>query len=194
MILSVVIMSMLGGGLVTVLGYYTPFMILSSILMAVGGGLLSTFEVHTGHSMWIGYQVIFGMGVGIGMQQTMVAVQASLHHNDVAIGTAIMMFAQTLGGALFICVAQNVFQNKLVSNVASAHIEGLNPQDVISVGATQVHKLIKPEYIPIVQAAYNGAVTNTFYVATALGAISMLGAALMPWNSVKGKKIEMAAA
>ena len=63
MILALVIMSVIAGGLVTAIGYYTPFMIASSILMSVGAGLLTTFKVNTGHAEWIGYQVIFGFGV-----------------------------------------------------------------------------------------------------------------------------------
>ncbi|KAG6016876.1 hypothetical protein E4U41_004333, partial [Claviceps citrina] len=113
MILSLVIFSILSGGLVTTLGHYAPFMILSAVLMSVGAGMLSTLTVDAGPAHWIGYQILFGIGVGLGMQQTMVAVQASLAGADVAIGTAIIIFAQTLGGALFICVAQNVFQNGL---------------------------------------------------------------------------------
>ncbi|KAG5913417.1 hypothetical protein E4U42_001187 [Claviceps africana] len=194
MILSLVIFSIISGGLVTVLGHYAPFMVLSAVLMAVGAGLLSTFSVDTTPAHWIGYQILFGIGVGLGMQQTMVAVQASLDGADVAVGTAIIIFAQTLGGALFICVAQNVFQNKLVANVEGAHVPGLHAAQVISVGATEVQTLIAAEYLPVVLEAYNGAVTNSFYVSAAMGALSMVGAAFVPWNSVKGKKIEMAAA
>ncbi|GAB0134730.1 hypothetical protein EsDP_00003088 [Epichloe bromicola] len=194
MILSLVVFSIVSGGLVTTLGYYAPFMILSTVLMSVGAGLLSTFTVDTGPAHWIGYQIVFGIGVGLGMQQTMVAVQASLDGSDVAIGTAIIIFSQTLGGALFICVAQNVFQNKLVSNIADANIAGLDPLSVVTVGATEVRRLIAKEHLPAVLAAYNGAVTNTFYVSAAMAALSIIGAALVPWNSVKGKKIEMAAA
>ncbi|KAK8915416.1 hypothetical protein H634G_07573 [Metarhizium anisopliae BRIP 53293] len=194
MILSLVIFSLVSGGLVTTLGYYAPFMIASTILMSVGAGMLSTFDVNTGPAHWIGYQILFGIGVGLGMQQTMVAIQASLDGADVAIGTAIIIFSQTLGGALFICVAQNVFQNKLVSNVADAHIQGLDPASVVSVGATQIQNMIPKEFLPVVLEAYNGAVTNTFYVSAAMAALSIIGSASVPWNSVKGKKIEMAAA
>lgn len=162
--------------------------------MAVGAGLMSTFEVHSGSGVWIGYQIVFGIGVGIGMQQTMVAVQASLKQDDVAIGTAIMIFSQTLGGALFICVAQNIFQNKLVSNVAAANIDGLDPYKVVQIGATQIQTLIPKEFLPVVLAAYNNAVINTFYVSTAMGAISVFGSVFVPWNSVKGKTIELTAA
>lgn len=68
MILGLVIVSVVSGIAITVFGYYTPFMILSSVLMATGAGLLSTFKVGTGHAMWIGFQAIYGFGVGAGMQ------------------------------------------------------------------------------------------------------------------------------
>ncbi|KAH8693573.1 major facilitator superfamily domain-containing protein [Talaromyces proteolyticus] len=194
MILGLVIISMLGGGLVTVLGYYTPFMFASSVLMSVGAGLLSTFEVDTPHPQWIGYQFIFGAGVGFGMQQTMVAVQACLPAPDIAIGTSIMMFAQTLGGALFIAVAQNIFQTKLVSNVAAANIQGLDSALVLSTGATQIQTLIPKEFLPAVLTAYNSALTHTFDVAVGMACVTIIGACCIEWKSVKGKKIEMAAA
>jgi hypothetical protein len=194
MILSLVILSMLSGGLVTVVGYYTPFMLCSSILMAIGAGLLSTFQTDTGHSKWIGYQVLFGAGVGLGMQQTMVAIQASLPDPDIPIGTAIMMFSQTLGGSLFIAVAQTVFQNQLVANITVTHLAGLDPAAVISTGATEIQALIPKQFLPAVLAAYDAALAHTFYVSVALACLSLIGAACMEWNSVKGKKIEMAAA
>lgn len=67
MLLAQVILSIVAGACVTQFGYYTPFMIISSLLMAVGAGLLSTFQPDTGSGKWIGYQVIFGAGVGTGM-------------------------------------------------------------------------------------------------------------------------------
>lgn len=76
MILSLVLISIASGGAITALGYYTPFMILSSILMSIGVGLLSTWKQDTSHSKWIGYQVIYGLGVGCGMQQP--CVQTSI--------------------------------------------------------------------------------------------------------------------
>lgn len=74
MILSLVLISVVAGIGVTTLGYYAPFMIISSLLMAIGVGLMSTWKSDTNHSMWIGYQVIYGLGVGFGMQQPYVPV------------------------------------------------------------------------------------------------------------------------
>lgn len=194
LILGLVAVSMLSGGLVTYFGYYTPFMILSSVLTSVGAGLMTTFTVDTPQSQWVGYQFIYGAGTGFGMQQTMVAVQASLDGNDIAIGTAIVMFSQTLGGALFIAVAQNVFENRLVSNIEAANFPGLDPVAVLNTGATQIQKLIAPKFLPTVLTAYNNALTNAYYVSVAMSALTIIGALTIEWRSVKGKKIEMAAA
>lgn len=44
-------------------------MIVSSILAATGAGMLSTFTPESNHSLWIGYQCLTGIGIGLGMQQ-----------------------------------------------------------------------------------------------------------------------------
>ncbi|KAF1953927.1 MFS transporter [Byssothecium circinans] len=192
-ILGLVIVSMASGGAVTAIGYYTPFMLVSSILMSIGAGLLTTFETNTGHSKWIGYQFIFGAGVGFGMQQTLVAVQTALPKDDIPIGTALMMFCQTLGGALFISVGQNVFTNQLIKNLASV-VPDMNPQLVLSAGATGIKSVVPQQFLGGVLVAYNKTLTQTFYVSVATAALSILGASVVQWKSMKGKDIQMGAA
>lgn len=192
MILSLVLMSILSGGAVTVLGYYTPWMIASSILMSIGVGLLSTLEVDSGHAKWIGYQIIYGFGVGFGMQQPIIAAQTVLKLDDVPVGTSLIIFMQTLGGALFISVAQNIFTNRLVSNLLEK-VPTLDPSIVLRTGATSLKHAIDADHadlLPDVLFAYNGALTQTFYVSLALAALSIFGAVGIEWKSVKGKKIE----
>jgi MFS family permease len=189
MILGLVLVSVVAGGAVSAVGYYTPFMYGSTILMSIGAGLLTTFKPNTGHAKWIGYQFIYGAGVGAGMQQTLIAAQASLPLSDVPIGTAIMMFAQTLGGALMVSVGQNVFQNQLYKNLVAA-VPDLNPATVIATGATELQHQVPVQYLSNVLLAYNDALTQTWYVALALAALSGFGAAVIQWKSVKGKKIE----
>lgn len=193
LILGVVICSVVAGGLVTTFGYYTPFMIASSVLMAIGAGLLTTFKVNTGHAEWIGYQALFGIGVGMGMQQILIAVQTALPAADIPTGTAIVMFFQTLGGALFISVGQNVFTNKLVSGLKAA-VPDLDPAIVLRTGATELKSAIGEQYRAGVLRAYNDALTNSYYVAAALATLSIVGSLAVEWKSVKGKKIEVMAA
>lgn len=186
-------MSILSGIATTIIGYYTPFTIASSVLMGIGGGLLTTFTVTTGSPKWIGYQVIFGLGVGFGMQQPLIAAQTVLPKKDIPLGTAIVMFSQTLGGAIFVSVAQNVFTNHLISNL-KAVVPTLNPNLVLATGATNLQRVIPHQFLSGVQSAYNDAIMNTFYVGVAMGSLAILGAAALEWKSVKGKKVEMGAA
>ena len=132
------------------------------------------------------------MGVGLGMQQPMIAVQTVLELKDVPTGTAVVVFVQSLGGALFVSVSQSVFQNKLVSSLKEL-VPQVDPNVVLATGATSIQKTFS-KYIVGVTQSYSEALTNAFYVAVAMAAISTIGAVFMEWKSVKGKKIEMAAA
>ncbi|KAF7340067.1 Major facilitator superfamily transporter [Mycena venus] len=190
MILSLVISSILAGALVTTFGYYTPFILTSSVLMTVGAGLISTFKTNTGHAHWMGYQVIYGFGIGFGMQGPMIAAQTVLELKDVPVGTSINMFLQTLGGALFISVGQNVFQNKLISGLVS-RVPGVSPETVFSAGATNLKNAIDSKYLPAVLEVYNDALVVAFQVGIAMAGISIVGALAMEWKSVKGKNVEM---
>ena len=195
MILAQVLSSISVGVLTTIVGYYTPFMYMSTIFMAVGAGLLTTLTVGTGTGMWIGYQIIFGWGSGSGFQQPLMAAQTVLPLEDVPIGTATVMFIQLLGGALFVSVGQNVFANNLLKNLI-ATVPSISPELIIGSGATKIREIqgITPENLPQVLVAYNGALTKVFQVSLILACISIFGAVAMEWRSVKGKKIEAVAA
>ncbi|KAK4616533.1 MFS-type efflux pump MFS1 [Fulvia fulva] len=192
MVLSVVISSTPTGVIVSLIGYYTPFAILSSVMMAIGTGLLTTFTTSTGAGQWIGYQIIAGLGVGFGFQQTMLAAQTCLPKEDVPIGTAIVIFFQTLGGALFVSVSQNVFANRLVSGLGQV-VPELDPRVVLESGATTLGDVIPETFLEAVKGVYNDALVGTFYVATALSALSIFGSAALEWKSVRGQEVQMAA-
>ena len=88
-----------------------------SAVLIIGIGLISTFKTNTGHAKWIGYQVIYGYGFGLGMQQANVGVQAALSRDDVPTGTSLLFFYQYLGGAIFASVANNIFDNQLAKGL-----------------------------------------------------------------------------
>jgi EmrB/QacA subfamily drug resistance transporter len=193
MILSLVVANTIAGGGTTAIGYYTPFYYGSVVFAAIGAGLLTTFEVNTGSPKWIGYQIIYGFGVGLGMQNALITVQAVLPLRDVPTGTAMAMFCQTFGGALFVSVAQNVFNNRLIEEIAK-NVREVDPRIILNVGATSLANAIPVRVLPRVQEAYNTALTETWYIAVAMVCFGAIGAALVEWKSVKGMKPGMAAA
>ncbi|THC91293.1 hypothetical protein EYZ11_009243 [Aspergillus tanneri] len=61
-----------------------------------------------GGSDVLGYQVIFGAGAVLGPQQAHTTAQAVLESTDVPTGAVALIFAQILGGSIWLSVAQNV--------------------------------------------------------------------------------------
>lgn len=205
LILALVVSSILAGGLVTAIGYFTPLMIASSAIMSVACGLLSTWTVGSSELVWISYQAIFGFANGLGQQPAGLAAQVVLPKEDVPTGELLTLqihpshaylilrtgislkfFGQTLGGAIFVSVAQSVLSNKLISNLAN--LPNLNASIIAHTGVTELRTIVAPEYLGDVLVAYNSALTDVFKVAMAISVISLVGALLTEWKSVKGLK------
>jgi hypothetical protein len=187
LVLSVVVGSIMSGGLTQRIGYYTPFMIVGSSLMAIGTGLLTTWNMHTSSSIWIGYQVILGLGVGCTMQHPNLAVQIVLPKQDVPAGTAILSLCQTLGGAVFAAVGQNLFIDRFSSGLQ--RIGGLDPRQILQGGATDLSRFVPTELRTNVLEAYNSALTKgTFFAALIVACLAVPAALGMEWQSVKEKQ------
>ncbi|KAL5356680.1 major facilitator superfamily domain-containing protein [Aspergillus floccosus] len=175
LMLSMVIFSFVAGGGVTATGNPVPFFYLATVLAAAGAGLMTTFEVHTGHPKWIGYQVLLGSGVGMGIQLPIIAVQAVLPAADIPVGTAIVTFCQTFGGAIFVSVAQALFANQLRAGILQT-VPGVSPGVVQEVGATNLDSVIDAQHMGAVKVVYNDALVSAWYLAVALFAVAVLGA------------------
>lgn len=188
MVLSLVLANIITGVGTTSLGYYYPFYYAATILSAVGAGLLTTFTVNTTHPAWIGYQVIYGVGIGFGMQQPLITVQTVLPLVDVPTGTALVMFMQAFGGALFVSVGQNVFDNRLLSNIV-IDAPKIDPKIILHVGATSLKDAIPKAFLPGVQKAYNAALTQTWYISVALACLTAIGAVVVERRNLKGKPV-----
>jgi MFS family permease len=171
-VLALVVGSIFAGACTQRFGYYVPFMLACAVIVPIAAGLFTTFQTDTGHAKWIGYQVLVGFGIGLGMQQSSMAAQTCLEKIDVPTGVSLMFFGQQLGGTVFVSVGQNILSSRLISALAAARIPGLDPRIVINA----------------VLKAYNHAVTNVFDVAVGTGCVLIVGALAMEWRSVKKDK------
>ena len=185
MVLSMVVASMGSGILVARVGYYTPFMIVGVCIMSTGAGLLTTLELDTPQAKWIGYQFLWGFGMGMTFQAPNLAAQTVLQTKDVPVGTSLMFFSQLLGGAVFLSVAQNVLNNQLLGRLSG--VPGFTPEFFRTAGATSLTDL-PPAIKAVVLPAYNEALREVFRVGLILSCLTLLGALAMEWRSVKSKK------
>ncbi|KAK5091212.1 hypothetical protein LTR05_001392 [Lithohypha guttulata] len=181
------------GGSVTVMGYYVPFLWVGSAIFTIGAGLIYTLKVQSSAGMWIGYQILAGAGAGACVQIPFIAVQVVLNKKDMPTGNAIAIFFNSLGGALSISIAQNIFSNALVSEIPK-HAPSVDPRVVIAAGATHIRQVTPPDALAGVLQAYNNALTQSYILPIATAGLAFLCSFLFEWKSVKGQKLGMAAA
>ncbi|PSK60653.1 hypothetical protein B9Z65_803 [Elsinoe australis] len=184
MIVPMVLFVIISGGLVQKIGYYTPFMIVAACIMPIGAGLISTWKVNSGANHWIGFQVVLGIGMGMGLQQPNIAAQTVLPRKDTSIGVSLIVLCQTLGGGIFASVAQNVLNTSLIKNLANFPVR-IDAHQIVNAGATDIRKIIPAENLPEFLVLYNNAITRAFTVAVGCGSVLILGALAMEWASTK---------
>ncbi|KAF4637947.1 hypothetical protein G7Y89_g133 [Cudoniella acicularis] len=188
LLISTVLSSITTGGLITVIGYYVPVQLFCMALFSIGAGLITTFDLTTPLSHWFGYQVICGLGIGVGFQSGVIVVQTVLPLSDVPVATACVSFFQTLGGALLISVAQTLFQNGLLSGIEK-NAPQLPAQLFLHSGATQIRQILaeinQEEALDVVLQAYVDGLTHCYWITTACAIAAFFIVCGLEWRSVK---------
>ncbi|KAH8203630.1 hypothetical protein TruAng_002160 [Truncatella angustata] len=181
MLIACVVSSMLSGALITISGYYNPIILLETVMLSVGAGLISTFSLDTPFGKWFGYQVLYGL---------------------VPQGTACIQFFQSLGGALFIAVAQTLFQNGLIEGVMKDAPQ-IDPLIFINSGASQIRQILQSMgqtgAIDAVLGAYTTGLRYTYYISVATASAAFVMALGLEWKKIDksgadtaSKDVEMA--
>jgi len=188
LLISVVITSVATGGLITVVGYYNPFILPSMVLFTVGCGMITTLSLTSPLSEWFGYQVITGLGIGVGFQTGVLVVQNTMALEWIPVATACVQFFQSMGGAIFIAVAQSLFQNGLTTAV-NRDAPGVPAQIFINSGASQVRQVLArlsmEQFTEQVLGAYLEGLRNTYYMSVALAGCGFLVSCGLSWKKIK---------
>ncbi|KAF4627086.1 hypothetical protein G7Y89_g11074 [Cudoniella acicularis] len=181
--------AVLTGALTSKTGMYTPWAIGGLALTSIASGLLSTLTPTSNAGMWVGYQLISGFSRGLTMQQPLTAIQAALPKSELAMGNAFLMFAQVLGGAIFVSLGQTIFSNQLGPALAYYAPE-VDAAAVFAVGATNFRSVVPASSVAGVVLAYNRAITRVFYLGVAACVAGFASSWGMGWTNLKTKKEE----
>lgn len=83
--------SMLSGFLIGKTRLLQPYEFASGVLATVGAALLYTLDIDSSKARYIGPQVIFGIGIGLGNQVPMTALQSFSKPEHIAPTTGVML-------------------------------------------------------------------------------------------------------
>ncbi|MCJ1243670.1 hypothetical protein MMC30_000867 [Trapelia coarctata] len=183
MILAISLFTVVSGGLISTYGHYVPLMIASSILSTIGAGLLYTLEIDSPSSKWIGYQILTGIGLGLGFQIPIIVCQASVALTDISSISAVLLFVQTIGGSFFVSAGQTAFENTLIGNLATYAPE-INPARIIATGATEIRNVFPAKDVHGILMSYLAGLHVVFAMAVALAGLTLVVAAFAPWRRI----------
>lgn len=187
---SVFTTALVTGTLITKFGYYVPFMSLGALILTAGCAVIQTLNVQSSEAQWFGYQVLTGIGIGMAFQIPYSAVHVVLPPDDLPVGNALIVFFQSLGGALAVSIGQNVLSNVLLRQLE--RLPQINASRVIAAGATDLSASIAdipPALLEPVRTAYSFALSRTYVLPIIAGGVAFLCSFGMENRTVKKDKI-----
>jgi EmrB/QacA subfamily drug resistance transporter len=182
MMAGVMVSSIFIGRWVSRIGQWKPFVLAGSIILAGGFGLMATIGYHT--PLWIigVFGAICGVGLGMTMQNLVLAVQNTISVRDVGAATASVTFFRSLGGTIGVQVLGTVFANH-VTSLTTSRLGALGvsmgksgtPSDSMSLDLTRLPAPVAEA----VRSSYGDSIGILFLIAAGISAISIVAVLFM---------------
>jgi EmrB/QacA subfamily drug resistance transporter len=181
MMVGVLVASIGSGRLVSKIGRYKIFPVIGTSLMTFGMYLLSHLTLSTSYTTFGIYIAVLGFGMGLIMQNVILAVQNASDMRDLGVATSSVTFFRAMGGAFGVAIFGAIFNSqlnhwlhKLVPAAAGKAISTGN----LTASPEAVHKL-PPQILTGVEDAFVNALHYLFLVATPVAAIAIVLALLL---------------
>ncbi|MFS7873338.1 MDR family MFS transporter [Streptomyces asiaticus] len=109
LMIPVVIMSQVGGKVMSATGRYKIFPVVGTVCMAVGLFLLATMDTTTSRAATGCFMALVGTGMGCQMQMVTTIAQNSVEMRDMGAASASVTLFRTIGGSLGVAVFGSLF-------------------------------------------------------------------------------------
>ncbi len=170
MVAGLLVSSTVAGALITRTGRWKRYLLAGGVLMTIGFGLLATIDAQT--SIWVlgAYMAVLGVGVGLLMQNLVLAAQNDVPARELGSATSVLSFFRSLGGTIGVSALGAVLANRVAGDLA-----------VLGGGAGGGDQAAAPdmsalpaEVRTLVQNAYGDATAELFLIATPLAFLALV--------------------
>ncbi|KAJ5834130.1 Major facilitator superfamily domain general substrate transporter [Penicillium robsamsonii] len=187
--IGIVLFTMVSGTLISVLGYYLPFLLVGGVISSVGYGLLSTLSPTTPAAKWIGYQVLYGAGSGSTTAAPYIAIQNLVAPEQIPLAMAIIIFCQNMGAAISLIAANAIFSNSLRSELQKRAAQiSVSSDAIIEAGVRSIRSLVPGSELPAVLAAYSKSIDKVMYLGIAVSVAVLLFSPGLGWKDIRKVK------
>jgi len=170
--------STISGRLVTRTGRIKPYIVAGAVVLVVGFAMLAFVDHQT--SLWylgVGMALV-GIGVGMTMQNLVLAVQNSVGMRELGAATGSVTFFRSLGGTIGVSVLGAVLANRVHTSITEHLARAGLPTSGGGGGGLNLATLPAPVR-EIVQVAYGDATGHIFAISAAIGVVGVIAALLL---------------
>lgn len=179
MVAGMLVASVTSGLLITRFGKWKPFVVTGAALLVIGFALLSTVD-HATNIWLIGlFITVTGLGVGMMMQNLVLAVQNTVSVRNIGAASSSVAFFRTFGGAIGVSVLGSVLGTR-VGELSSARFAELGIHADSSGGSNLDLGALPAPIAEIVRIAYGDATGRIFLIAAFATAVALVAAVLLP--------------
>jgi len=189
--------STISGRIISVTGKYKRYMIAGAVLLSAGMALMGTIRYDTNFVLVCVYMFVLGCGLGMLMQNLVLAAQNTLAVDEVGSGTSTVAFFRTLGGAMGVSVLGAVLGNKITSLLT----EGLAALGIdLSALGGSTSSIPNVATIPepvktVVESSYGEGVAFLFLLAVPLAVVALIAVCFLkevPLGERSGVELRLA--
>ncbi|MDK0520914.1 MFS transporter [Streptomyces sp. ML-6] len=179
MIAGLFISSTVSGQIITKTGRWKAWLVSGGFLVTAGLGLLGTIRYDTEYWHIAVYMAVMGLGIGMMMQNLVLATQNQVDPSDLGAASSVVTFFRSLGGAIGVSALGAVMANRVTHYVKDGLAE-LGPQGAgMGHGGTggggipDLDKLPEP-FRTVVESAYGHGVADVFLYAAPAALVAFL--------------------
>ncbi|MFI1204335.1 MFS transporter [Streptomyces sp. NPDC020883] len=127
MVTGLFLSSMVSGQIITRTGRWKVFLVSGGVLLTAGLGLLGTLRADTPYWHAAIYMALMGLGLGMMMQNLVLATQNQVAPQDIGSASSLVTFFRTLGGAVGVSALGAALANRVTHYVTDG-LTALGPK------------------------------------------------------------------
>ncbi|MCC5580018.1 MFS transporter [Microtetraspora sp. AC03309] len=179
MMFGVLVSSTISGRLISRSGKVKPYIVVGSVMLTLGFLCLSTIDHETSLVVIAAAMVLVGAGVGMSMQNLVLAIQNTVPLRELGAASGAVTFFRSLGGTMGVSVLGAVLANQVATNIAEGLAKlGIKPSGSQG-GNLNIAALPEPVKT-IVRAAYGDATGHIFLISAGISVIGIIAVLFLP--------------
>jgi len=168
---GIVTTSIFSGKWITKHGKYKAFPVIGMVLMTAALLLMGTLNETTPYWRLSIFAIMLGAGLGMCLQNLVIALQNALEIRDMGIGTSLNTFWRSIGGTLGVAIFGSIYASKL-SHYMGANIQKLAATNPMAMqGATpaslqqlQNNPSLASQFTPTLRATIDHSYVQAFHI------------------------------